>query len=103
MLKFSTATGFAVILVVYFIINSCQNGPTHPVSSKEDSLKLQVVRGEYLVNAVVHCTYCHSQLDIKKFSPQVIPGTEGGGGIAIHEFDTTFPGKLGYPILPRLH
>jgi hypothetical protein len=49
------------------------------------------------VNAVVHCTMCHSQLDIKKFSLPVIPGTEGGGGIAFHEVDSTFPGKLWFP------
>jgi hypothetical protein len=40
---------------------------------------------------------CHSQLDFKKFSLQVVPGTEGGGGIAFHEIDSTFPSILVIP------
>ena len=87
----------AFLLYVAIILYSCNDNHIQAVLSKEDSLKLQVDRGDYLVNALVHCTYCHSQLNMKKFSPQVIPGTEGGGGIAMHEFDSTFPGKLWIP------
>ena len=102
MFKFYTAAVFAVFVPAAIFFNSCQNNLTQAVVSNEDSLKLQLDRGDYLVNAVVHCTYCHSQLDLKKFSPQVIPGTEGGGGIAIHELDSTFPVNFGFQILHHL-
>lgn len=92
MLKLTTAAVSAVVL----FLSSCHNTPNNN-DTTIDSLKLQVARGDYLVNAVVKCTFCHSQLNFKKFSPQVLPGSEGGGGIALHELFPTFPGKLWTP------
>ena len=97
MLRHATAAVLAMFLVVYFFSYSCNDNHTQAVLSKEDSLKLQVERGNYLVHSVVHCFFCHSQLDFKKFSLPMVPGTEGGGGIALHELDSTFPGKLWFP------
>ena len=88
---------FAVLILCIALMNACNDNSGTLVRSKEDSLKLQVDRGNYLVNSIFHCTMCHSQLNFKKFSMPVIPGTEGGGGIAIHEIDSTFPGKIFIP------
>ena len=97
MLRQTTAAVLAMFFIVSFFSNSCNDNNTHVVLTKEDSLKTEVDRGDYLVHSVVHCTFCHSQLDFKKFSLPVIPGTEGGGGIVLHELDSTFPGKLWFP------
>jgi hypothetical protein len=97
MLKYFTTAIIAVLIITAAFLNACNNSSGPAVLSKEDSLKQQIVRGDYLVHSVVHCLFCHSQLDLKKFSMPVIPGTEGGGGIALHEFDSTFPGKLYFP------
>lgn len=64
---------------------------------KEDSMAAVVARGKYLANSVVNCVDCHSQLDFEKFSLPVVPGTEGGGGMALHEAFEGFPGKLYIP------
>ena len=97
MLRYVIAAALALFFVVSILLVSCNDNRTPAVVSKQDSVRLQVDRGRYLVNAVVHCTMCHSQLDFKKFSLPVISGTQGGGGIALHEVDTTFPGKLWFP------
>jgi hypothetical protein len=97
MSKLFAIISFALILFASCFLYSCNNNETTAVATREDSLKQMVERGDYLVNTIVHCTMCHSQLDIKKFAIPVIPGTEGGGGIALHEIDTTFPGKLWFP------
>jgi mono/diheme cytochrome c family protein len=97
MLKYFTTAILAALVITAACLNACKNSSGPSVLSKEDSLKQQLDRGNYLVNSVVHCLYCHSQLDFKKFSLPVIPGTEGSGGIAIHELDSTFPGKIVIP------
>ena len=95
--RYATAAVIAAIFVFPFFLSSCNDNNTQVVPSKEDSLKMQVDWGDYLVHSVVHCTWCHSQLDFTKFSLPVIPGTEGGGGIPLHEYDSSFPGKLWFP------
>jgi len=97
MLKRISIAIISVLVVLTVLLNACNNDSGISALSKEDSLKLKVDRGSYLVHSVTHCTMCHSQLDFTKFSFPVIPGTEGGGGIALHEFDSTFPGKLYFP------
>jgi hypothetical protein len=87
----------AIVYITFLFLISCREHHSKATLSKEDSLKIQVDRGNYLVNSVLHCLFCHSQLDLKKFALPVVPGTEGGGGIAIHELDSTFPGKLWIP------
>jgi mono/diheme cytochrome c family protein len=91
----------AILTVVAFVIFACNNSSneaTAEVRSKEDSLKLQLEHGKYLVYSVVNCVDCHSQLDTSKFSAPVLPGTEGGGGLAIHEIlPSDVPGKLVIP------
>jgi len=89
---------FILLLFSAAILTACNNESSTPALTKEDSLKLQVERGNYLVHSVVNCVDCHSQLDLKKFSAPLIPGTEGGGGIALHElFPADIPGKIYIP------
>jgi len=86
---------FLVVSVV-FLMACNSNNPTRAALSKEDSLQKQLDRGNYLVNSVVNCVDCHSQLDLNKFSLPVVPGTEGGGGMAVHEL-IEIPGKIYIP------
>jgi len=92
-------SSFFVFIVITLFLNGCnnenKNGTT--VVSKEDSLKQQLERGKYLVYSVVNCVNCHSHLDFNKFSAPIVKGTEGGGGLAVHELEMGFPGKLFVP------
>jgi mono/diheme cytochrome c family protein len=91
---------FSIMAVITLIIFACNNNTKEPTAaiSKADSLKLQLEHGKYLVNSVVNCVDCHSQLDTSKFSAPVVPGTEGGGGIAFHELlPADIPGKMWVP------
>ncbi len=59
---------------------SCKGKKSEPkASSKEDSLKNMVARGEYLAHNVTQCLDCHSIRDTGRFSLPIVPGTEGGG------------------------
>lgn len=81
-----------------FLFIACNNNASEPTAlSKEDSLKQLVDRGYYLAHSVVNCVDCHSQLDLTKFSLPVIPGSEGSGGIPMHEIDKNIPGKIFTP------
>jgi hypothetical protein len=97
MLKYFSTVMLAALVITTACLNACKNNSGPAVLSKEDSLKQQLDRGNYLVNSVVHCLHCHSQADFEKFSLPPKPGTEGGGGIAIHELDSTFPGRIVIP------
>ena len=81
------------------LLNGCNNNSSSsPALSKEDSLKQLIDRGKYLAYSVVNCVDCHSQFDIKKFSLPILPGTEGGGGLALHEIlPDEIPGKIYVP------
>ena len=90
----------SIFAVVALIIFACDNEAKEPTTaiSKDDSLKQQLEHGKYLANSVVNCVDCHSQLDTSKFSGPVVPGTEGGGGLALHEIlPTDIPGKMWVP------
>lgn len=76
------------------IFLSCNNENSSPALSKEDSARIQLEHGKYLVNSVVNCVDCHSQLDLNKYSLPLIPGTEGSGGFPMHEVDKNIPGKV---------
>ncbi|MFC2098677.1 c-type cytochrome [Bacteroidota bacterium] len=71
-----------------------------PKVSDAPDIKVEITterleRGDYLSNYVSGCIECHSQRDWHTFSGPVVPGTEGGGGMAYtHEMGT--PGTL-YP------
>ena len=93
---------FIVLPLIFFsviaILTACNSNEGPAPMSKEDSLKVKVERGNYLVHSVVNCVDCHSQLDPTKFSLPVVPGTEGGGGIPIHEVVLDeIPGKIFIP------
>ena len=90
----------SIFAVVSLIIFACDNEAKEPTTAvtKEDSLKQQLEHGKYLANSVVNCVDCHSQLDTSKFSAPVVPGTEGGGGLALHEIlPADIPGKMWVP------
>ena len=91
-----------MIVACIGLIIACNNNeskePTASTLSKEDSAKAVVARGKYLANSVVNCLDCHSKFDTSKFSAPIIPGSEGGGGIAFHELlPTDIPGKMWVP------
>jgi hypothetical protein len=46
----------------------------------------RLARGKYLVEGLLQCPFCHSEIDFKKRPVQPLPGTKGGGG---HVFDRT--------------
>lgn len=51
-----------------------------------ESTRDRVARGKYLTNNVVHCIYCHSELDWNYYAGGMLqPGTEGSGGERIAE------------------
>jgi mono/diheme cytochrome c family protein len=78
--------------------NNASNEPTSTTVSAEDSAKAVIARGDYLVHSVVNCVDCHSTLDTSKFSAPVVPGSEGGGGLALHEIlPADIPGKMWVP------
>ena len=97
MKKFFHRNNFYLLAVFILSLGACNNKPETPALSKEDSLALKVERGNYLVHSIVNCVDCHSQLDLTKFSLPLIPGTEGSGGIPMHEIDPTIPGKIYVP------
>jgi hypothetical protein len=76
---------------------SSQNTPAQAVEPTVDSNAMRVERGRYLAYSVVNCMDCHSQFDLEKFSIPHVPGTEGGGGNALHEIINGFPGVLYTP------
>jgi mono/diheme cytochrome c family protein len=89
---------FVAIALIIFACNNQSKEPGATTLSKDDSLKQQLERGKYLANSVVNCIDCHSKLDTSKFSAPVVPGTEGGGGLALHEIlPTDIPGKMWVP------
>ena len=88
----------AVVTLIIFACNNESKEPTPTALSKEDSLKQQLELGKYLTHSVVNCVDCHSKLDTSKFSAPVVPGTEGGGGLALHEIlPGDIPGKMWVP------
>ncbi|HEU4862011.1 MAG TPA: c-type cytochrome [Chitinophagaceae bacterium] len=89
---------FVAIALIIFACNDKSKEPGATTLSKDDSLKQQLERGKYLANSVVNCADCHSKLDTSKFSAPVVPGTEGGGGLALHEIlPADIPGKMWVP------
>jgi mono/diheme cytochrome c family protein len=91
-------TLFLLLMIFTGFLTACNNESSTPTLTKEDSLKLQLEHGKYLVHSVVNCVDCHSQFDMNKFSLPVLPGTEGGGGLALHEiFPAETPGKIWIP------
>lgn len=80
------------IIVAGFLI-ACNNETSTPALTKEDSARIQLEHGKYLVNSVVNCVDCHSTLDLNKFSLPVVPGTEGSGGFPMHDVEP-IPGKV---------
>ena len=96
-LIFITSTVVAIALII-FACNDKSKEPGATTLSKDDSLKQQLERGKYLSHAVVNCVDCHSTLDTSKFSAPVVPGTEGGGGLALHEIlPADIPGRMWVP------
>jgi mono/diheme cytochrome c family protein len=92
---------FSFITVLIFFIACTSNETkeqTATTSTTEDSAKAVLARGDYLVHSVVNCVDCHAVLDTSKFSGPVVPGTEGGGGMAFHELlPMDIPGKMWVP------
>jgi len=86
----------SLLILLTGIVTACKNEAKTPELTKEDSLRIKVERGNYLAHSVVNCLDCHSQLDLNKFSMPLIPGTEGGGGIPVHEIEP-IPGKIFIP------
>lgn len=67
------------VVVIIIACNNKESKESTTVTSKEDSAKAIVSRGEYLVNNVTVCLACHGERDHSKFAMPVKPGTEGGG------------------------
>src|SRR3984885_2397263 len=55
----------------------------------------RLARGKYLVEGLLQCPLCHSQIDFKKRPTQPIAGTKGGGRI----FDRTQLFGPGYRVV----
>ncbi len=70
---------FTVLTAIIIACNNESKEPSAVTTSKEDSAKAMVARGEYLVNNVAVCLVCHGERDHTKFAMPVIAGTEGGG------------------------
>ena len=88
---------FAAIGSVALCFDACNSSTdTTAASTPEDSIQGLMARGDYLVHSVVNCVDCHSALDTNKFSFPLVPGTEGMGGLALHEVDQ-IPGKVWIP------
>jgi mono/diheme cytochrome c family protein len=83
-----------------FLYPSCQNPRSTDKAAEAfavDTQAARIERGRYLAFSVVNCMDCHSKFDMEKFSIPHVPGTEGGGGNALHEIFNGFPGTLFTP------
>ncbi|MGK2864856.1 MAG: c-type cytochrome [Chitinophagaceae bacterium] len=96
MKKFSPFFVLVILATPVLFFSTCVNNNNSSGISAEDSLKQQLEHGKYLVHSVVNCVDCHSQLDMNKFSMPIVAGTEGGGGLPIHEL-INIPGKIFIP------
>ena len=96
MKKINATSYLFFLIVIAGFISACNNNNNTSALTKEDSLQLKLERGNYLVHSVVNCVNCHSLVDLNKFSLPVVAGTEGGGGLAVHEF-LEIPGKIYIP------
>src|SRR5689334_2016097 len=86
------AIGSTVVLLTW--LSACKDKKSEtPASSKSDSAKQVLERGEYLATSVSGCMDCHSKRDFTKFAGPVVPGTEGGGGFLFDE-KIGLPGKI---------
>lgn len=98
MKKYAFFYSLLCLSTITIFISSCgEQAKQAAYAAREDSLKAQLERGRYLAYSVVNCVDCHSQLDFEKFSLPLVPGTEGAGGMALHEAFKGFPGKLYIP------
>jgi mono/diheme cytochrome c family protein len=99
MRKHAFNAGLSVLCLSFAIAcqPSSQNSTEKEASSVVDSNAIRVERGRYLAFSVVNCMDCHSKFDMEKFSIPHVPGTEGGGGNALHEIFNRFPGTLYTP------
>ena len=61
---------------------------------KVDATPERIARGDYLVNAVIGCTGCHSEFDSEVISMPPKAGTLGQGGFCFDKADAGFPGKV---------
>ncbi len=78
-----------IIMAVYFTACKDKKSETK-TTSNTDSVNAVLERGKYLATSVAACVDCHSKRDFTKYSGPVVPGSEGGGGLA-------FPEKWGLP------
>ena len=85
------------LLLCYISCQNPQSVAQVPESTAVDSQAVRIERGRYLAFSVVNCMDCHSKFDLEKFSIPHVPGTEGGGGNALHEIFNGFPGTLYIP------
>ncbi len=72
----------AVPLVVF--LGGCGQGSEQSGSQPEASpaaAETELARGEYLVEAVAHCYYCHSENDWDGPAPLPKPGMKGAGAV----------------------
>ncbi len=82
-----------ITLAAYFM--ACNNKSESQATSKEDSIKNVLKRGEYLAVHVAPCMNCHSKRDYTKFSGPIVPGTEGmGGEVFDNKMLPDFPGTV---------
>jgi mono/diheme cytochrome c family protein len=82
----------SILTALYFSACKSKKSETQ-VTSKEDSIKSVLARGEYLTLHVANCIDCHSKWDMTKYAFPTVPGTEGQGG---QVFDQKFqlPGAI---------
>lgn len=81
----------ATYLYIQFALPKVPPVPQITIDHKDSKL---LERGEYLVEAVVICTDCHSPRDVNYYSWPVIKGKEGAGGPFLSQKDGyIFPGE----------
>ena len=76
-----------IALVAYLLGVGCQSAKPAPAKIMPSVLEMdpiprtpeRLARGQYLVEGLVQCPFCHSEYDYKRRPAEPLPGKKGGG------------------------
>jgi mono/diheme cytochrome c family protein len=71
----------AITCVLGFVVAASCSQPLPEAPPAETGETARLERGRYLVEAVAHCYFCHSDIDWEAAEPLPLPGKKGAGGL----------------------
>lgn len=80
-----------MVILVCGLAVGCGSAERHAATGEVERRQARLDRGRYLVDGVLHCFACHSEVDWKAEGAQPVESTKGGGSV--------FPEELPFKVV----